>query len=424
MGLLGRNPPAAQGDRSVGRAERHGVVREAVFARIFRDREPIARRAEEEWRDRDQDRQERHDRDAESEEPPHGGRCRTFAPCRPAITREVGEAHATRLPLRVRRSLPRYGAHCVHATQICSGPHPVCGSSQTSPASMTPLPHTGGWHVHVARQWPGHAASLGGGVPPGPPGSHCSLGALKPSPQTAGEHVHSAGSPGGRQVCPGPHCAWPLPSHCSPTSTTLLPHAVLQVQFGRHWPGQAVASLPSHCSCGRFFTPSPQYFASTLFGKRIAPGPGRPAVLLTAGLVVAGMQNVDASTSVLVPGVPVRTIGSRKQRRVEVTQVPSPTQFASLVQETWGAPEHDWSNGPATHSASPVAWTPWPGRVCPAMERQSGTQTPDVFPAQSALVVHGCASWSPPLHALRHAFGCVSPEHQHCWFVKPEPVQA
>ena len=44
-------------------------------------------------------------------------------------------------------------------------------------------------------------------------------------------------------------------------------------------------------------------------------GPGSPAVLLMAVAVVAGMQNVAAPTFMVVPGVPTRTIGSRKQRR-------------------------------------------------------------------------------------------------------------
>lgn len=53
---------------------------------------------------------------------------------------------------------------------------------------------------------------------------------------------------------------------------------------------------------------------STKAGKLIAPGPGRPAVLLIADALVAGMQKVDTDRFTVVLGVPTRTIGSMKQR--------------------------------------------------------------------------------------------------------------
>ncbi len=134
--------------------------------------------------------------------------------------------------------------------------------------------------------------------------------------------MHSAGVPGSAHW-PGQAVAL-LPSHCSPNSMTPLPHAVLHVQFARHAPGQLSSSAPSHSSAVRFFAPSPQSAAVTAFGNEIAPGPGRPAVWLIACPVVAGMQNADTNVSVSVPATPVRTIGSMKQRWFFETHGPLP----------------------------------------------------------------------------------------------------
>jgi hypothetical protein len=78
---------------------------------------------------------------------------------------------------------------------------------------------------------------------------------------------------------------------------------VSHVQFGRHAPSQLASAFgPSHSSDGPLTAPSPQKALTTVFPNRIAPGPGKPAVLLTAGLVVGGMQNADPSTFVVVLG--------------------------------------------------------------------------------------------------------------------------
>ena len=140
-----------------------------------------------------------------------------------------------------------------------------------------------------------------------------------------------------------------MPSHCSPKSTTLLPQLPPHWQLAWQFPGQLASSVPSHCSLGWFTWLSPQVghwqfgrqapghalsfggsHVSPLFstplphwaplrkiatGCRSAPGPGRPVTPLIAPALTGGMQNVAARTEFCVPGVPLRTIGSRKQLR-------------------------------------------------------------------------------------------------------------
>src|SRR6185369_8601519 len=59
-------------------------------------------------------------------------------------------------------------------------------------------------------------------------------------------------------------------------------------------------------------------------GKLKAPGPGRPAGVLIAGALVAGMQKKPTSVPVCVPHTPVRVIVSVKHGRAESVHVPEP----------------------------------------------------------------------------------------------------
>jgi hypothetical protein len=174
------------------------------------------------------------------------------------------------------------------------------------------------------------------------------------------------------------------------------------------------SSSRSHSSWKRFTTPSPQSRASTVFGIEIDPGPGKPATVLIVDEPVSATQKVATSASSVVPAMPWRTMGSRKQRRLCAAHGPLPVgQPPSLVQEISGAPAQARSTGPAGHSASPTGALP----IC----RQSGLQAPAGAPGHSASLSQGPASLLPPSQALRQAVACGWPSQKQPSLVWPAP---
>jgi hypothetical protein len=167
-------------------------------------------------------------------------------------------------------------------------------------------------------------------------------------------------------------------------------------------------------------------------GSSSAPGPGKPATWFTDWLAVGGMQNVAATTAVCVPGVPWRTIVSRKHCRrpaLQVWPLAHEAQFPTgggLQSSSWmhprkismlqllsmGPASQTPSSGPSVgfgeHTVSMHAFgaVGWPGRLqkplghcdaavqtAPAFGPPMQRRPPHAIPAgQSALLLQGSAA--------------------------------